>query len=92
MKGKTWAELFSKATGIESTYQELFKASERVINLERLFNIREGFTRKDDYLPQRFSEEPVPEGIFKDQVVDQDKPLFVICYYFRMDDYSLHHL
>ncbi|TFG28895.1 aldehyde ferredoxin oxidoreductase, partial [Candidatus Thorarchaeota archaeon] len=33
----------------------------RIWNLERLFNIREGFTKKDDLLPSRFST-PLPEG------------------------------
>jgi aldehyde:ferredoxin oxidoreductase len=35
---------------------------ERVWNQIRLFNLREGFTRADDTLPKRFTEEPLPEG------------------------------
>lgn len=34
-----------------------------------------GFTRKDDYLPERFSTEPAPNGLGKGQTVDQDKLL-----------------
>lgn len=75
VKGKTWAELLSSATGLEYSYLDLFKASERVINIERLFNIREGFSRKDDYLPARFSQEPAPDGPGQGQTVDQDKLL-----------------
>ncbi len=45
VKGKTWAEFFSSATGLEYSYRDLFKVSERVLNLERLFNIREGFKK-----------------------------------------------
>jgi len=75
IKGKTWAELLSNATGYEFSYKDLFKASERVINLERMFNIREGFSRKDDYLPERFSREPAKDGPGKGEVVDQDKLL-----------------
>jgi aldehyde:ferredoxin oxidoreductase len=78
IKGKRWAELFSNATGLSYTYADLFKVSERVINLERLFNIREGFTRKDDYLPERFSQESAEEGPGKGQVVDQERLLDLI--------------
>ena len=35
---------------------------ERVNTLARCFNLREGFSRKDDYLPVRLSEEPIPAG------------------------------
>jgi len=45
----------------------MLKAGERVINLERLFNIREGFTRRDDYLPERFSREPGDGAVMEDQ-------------------------
>lgn len=66
------------ATGLEYSYRDLFKVSERVLNLERLFNIREGFTRKDDYLPERFSKETAPDGPGKGQVVNQDRLLDII--------------
>lgn len=75
VKGKTWAKLYSSATGQEITYQDLFKASERVLNIERMFNVREGFARKDDYLPERFNTEPAPDGPGKGQTVNQDKLL-----------------
>jgi len=33
--------------------EDLLEAGERIWNLERLFNLREGFTKKDDTLPPR---------------------------------------
>lgn len=72
IRGRTWARLLSAATGLKYEYQDLFKAAERVLNIERLFNMREGFSRKDDYLPERFSTEPAPDGPGKGQVVQQD--------------------
>lgn len=36
---------------------------------ERLFNIREGFSRKDDTLPARLLNEPKPDGPTKGAVV-----------------------
>ena len=47
-------DLVKAATGWNTSLWELMKASERVINLTRAFNIREGFTSKDDSLPDRF--------------------------------------
>jgi len=35
---------------------------ERVINLERLFNVREGVGRQADVLPWRVMHEPIPDG------------------------------
>jgi len=42
------ADLISALTG-----WELLKVGESVINLQRLFNIREGFGRNDDLIPER---------------------------------------
>ncbi len=48
-----WAQLLSATTGWDVTDEELYKVGERTINLQRMFNIREGFGRKDDQLPKR---------------------------------------
>ena len=58
-------QLFDKmliaATGIEqianSGYLQL--VGERIVNLERAFNVREGFRRENDKLPQRMLNEPL---------------------------------
>jgi aldehyde:ferredoxin oxidoreductase len=72
-----YAQLLVAATGIEEfgdvTY--LIKAGERIYNLERLFNMREGLQRKDDYLPERFIKEPVPDGASKGQIFEMDRLL-----------------
>ena len=47
------------ALGFEYTGDELLAAGERIVNLERMFNVRHGFGRKDDQLPARFSKEPL---------------------------------
>ena len=48
------ADIVKAVTGWETSVWELMKVSERAINLARVFNIREGFTAKDDRLPERF--------------------------------------
>jgi aldehyde:ferredoxin oxidoreductase len=42
--------------------EELELAGERIWNLGRLFNIREGFSRKDDKLPPKFFKQPLKGG------------------------------
>jgi len=67
------AALYSAVTGIEMTPEELQKAGERVNNLGRLFNIREGLTRKDDSLPWKVMNVPIPdEGVAKGSFVSQE--------------------
>jgi aldehyde:ferredoxin oxidoreductase len=56
------AKLYEYATGIEMSPDQLQKAGERIWNLEKAFNVREGMTRKDDNLPERFLKEPLKEG------------------------------
>lgn len=58
------AKLFEAATGIPMSEEKFDKAAERVINLERACNVREGFDRKADILPHRIMHEPVgnPDG------------------------------
>jgi len=53
-------------------WYELSKVGERAYNLTRLFNVREGFRRPDDCLPQRDLKEPMPEGPARGQVVELD--------------------
>ncbi|MFZ7120210.1 MAG: aldehyde ferredoxin oxidoreductase family protein [Eubacteriaceae bacterium] len=61
-------DLINAVTGIGYTVEELQKVSERIYNLERCFNVREGKDRKDDTLPSRFMNEPIPEGPSKGMV------------------------
>ncbi|MEM3652939.1 MAG: aldehyde ferredoxin oxidoreductase C-terminal domain-containing protein, partial [Nitrososphaerales archaeon] len=39
---------------------DVLQMGERIINIERAFVVREGITRKDDTLPERFLKEPLP--------------------------------
>ncbi len=70
VKGSTWTGLYNAATGGTASFKDLLVCAERVLNLERLFNAREGFDRKDDVLPPRLTDEPAVDGLGKGQVVD----------------------
>ncbi|MCK4405682.1 MAG: aldehyde ferredoxin oxidoreductase family protein [Hadesarchaea archaeon] len=62
-------EMLNAITGWGWSPDELLKAGDRIYTLERLFISREGFGRKDDTLPRRLLEEPMPEGPSKGHVV-----------------------
>jgi aldehyde:ferredoxin oxidoreductase len=49
-------EMIRAATGWDFTLEEFMKVGERRLNMMRVFNAREGFTRMDDVLPKRFSQ------------------------------------
>src|SRR5438132_7804110 len=53
-------DIMKTVTGWDLTPEELVTTAHRGLTLARLFNLREGFTRADDRLPERFSE-PLPK-------------------------------
>lgn len=61
-------DIVKAATGRRTTAFELLQVSERVMTLARVFNLREGFTREDDWLPPRFFT-PTTHGALSDAVV-----------------------
>lgn len=67
------AELFRFGTGLEMTPEALQKVGERVSNLKKAFNLREGWTRADDSLPPRIFEEPLPTGIARGTVLTREE-------------------
>jgi aldehyde:ferredoxin oxidoreductase len=67
-----YAHLLQTATGVPFTAMDLISIGERIYNLERVFNARDGFNRKDDSLPMRLLETPLPEGHSKNRIVALD--------------------
>ena len=57
-------QLVRAVTGWDTTFFELLKVGERSTNMARVFNLREGFTAKDDTMPERFFA-PHPSGPLK---------------------------
>lgn len=49
-----FTDMLSAATGVDYSNEECLKCGERIWNLERLFNNKAGFSRRDDTLPERF--------------------------------------
>lgn len=65
------AKYYTSVTGVPSSEQDLRLIGRRVWNLVRAFNVREGFSRKDDTLPERLEKEPLPSGKAKGRVVSK---------------------
>jgi len=57
------AELLSHVTGWNCSSAELRQIGERVHTVKKLFNIREGWQPKDDWLPERLLSEMLPTGV-----------------------------
>ena len=68
-------EQLEPATGAGYTEESMKLVGERTWNLERLFNMKAGLTGKDDTLPKRLLEEPMPEGPAKGRVCKLDEML-----------------
>lgn len=65
------ARLMEAVTGLEFTPEEIEQVGERVNNLAKAFNVREGFTRADDTFPERLMTEPLKEGASKGQMISK---------------------
>ncbi|MBI5789577.1 MAG: aldehyde ferredoxin oxidoreductase family protein [Candidatus Schekmanbacteria bacterium] len=67
-----FSRLIYLATDMKISPAELFETGERIVTLERLYLQREGITRKDDTLPDRYFDEPMTIGQFKGERLERD--------------------
>ncbi len=63
-------QLIHHATGWDFSLEEALRIGERATNLARLFNVREGFSRKDDTLPDRLFQ-PLENGALQGIGIDR---------------------
>jgi aldehyde:ferredoxin oxidoreductase len=80
---KVTADLLAGATGWDFSEQDVWQLGERLSNICRMFNVREGFSRKDNYLPKRVQEEPIKEGLSKGEVISQKDLDFMLDEYYE---------
>ena len=71
MATENTAALMEAVTGLVYTPQEVARVGERINNLAKAFNLREGFTRDDDTLPRRLMTEPLKAGASKGHLISQ---------------------
>jgi len=65
-------EIVRAVTGWNTTSWELMKIGERVTTMARVFNIREGFKKEDDWLPERFFH-PKTSGALSKTAIDPER-------------------
>ncbi|MHA1684030.1 MAG: aldehyde ferredoxin oxidoreductase family protein [Promethearchaeota archaeon] len=65
------AKVFELVTGLPFDDKKMLKTGERILNLSKAFNIREGWTRDDDTLPERMFSEPQTKGPAAGVTVDR---------------------
>lgn len=68
-------EYLNAATGANYTLAELVQAGERIANAERLYLSKMGVSKKDDTLPPRLTQEPMPTGPAKGHVCHLEEML-----------------
>lgn len=66
------SELYESLTSLNMKAKDIQIAGERVNNIARCFNVREGFTRTNDTLPLRIMEEGIPGGPLKGARVSRE--------------------
>ena len=67
-----YAEYFQAVTGEDISRGDFLSIAERIETLIKMFNVREGFTRKEDTLPHRTLNEPLPDGPAKGQCIEEE--------------------
>lgn len=67
--------IYNAITGSDYSSEDVLSSGERIWNIERLYNLREGLSKADDTLPKRFLEEPMPAGPSKGEVHKLDQLL-----------------
>jgi aldehyde:ferredoxin oxidoreductase len=70
---REWAELLRVVTGWDIDAAELAATARRIVLAKRVFNLREGWTPADDWLPERLLREPVRLGSGRDAVLRPDR-------------------
>ena len=81
LQAETLGKLYEVTYGGTWPAKKVDQAGERIFNLQRMFSVMAGFTRKEDYLLNRFYEETLQEGPPK------DKPMNRAAFDRALDDY-----
>lgn len=85
-----WSKLLYYNTGLKLSPRDIWTIADRAYTMERLFNIREGLTRNDDWLVDRYFDEPNKLGIpiVRGKVIDRNKFQKMIDEYYELHSWD----
>jgi len=86
---KNTADLVNAVSGSGLAPDDVTLCGERLNNAARIFNIREGFTRADDKLPERLMTEPLKDGGAKGSYVPQEELDYMLDEYYAERGWTL---
>jgi aldehyde:ferredoxin oxidoreductase len=69
----TALEAFNAATGMGLTIDDLIRAEERLVHLERAFDVREGIRRENDTIPRKWLTQKLDAGPHKGAIIEEDR-------------------
>jgi len=78
-----WAGLLASVTGWDISEAELETTARRVVLAKRLFNLREGWTRADDWLPERVLSEPITLSSGREATLPRERLVGMIDEYYE---------
>ncbi len=81
---ENYAKMINAVTGWAFSVEDVERLGERIYNLERAFNCREGVTRKDDQLPFRAGHVPIPSGPSKGMYCPPEEFQAMLDEYYRL--------
>lgn len=88
LKDENFAALIKDTTGLEFTPGELKEIAKRVIDLERIINMREGITKADDTLPKRYFDDDMPDGKTKGHKIDRQEFARMLSLYYQLRNWD----
>lgn len=68
----SYVEMLNAATGWDFNREQFTETGERIWNLSRAFNVREGFRSSEDTLPPRIFDDRLPSGVAKDRLLARE--------------------
>jgi len=84
VSAEAMAKFYTLATGRELKKADIYLIGERIWNLTRMFNVREGFDRKDDYPPYRVMRETLKAGPAKGKRLPKKDYEKMLMEYYRL--------
>lgn len=81
---KQFSKLIALSTGLTITSKELKTIGERIYTLERMMLVKDGISRREDTLPKRYFDEPIPEGPAQGEVISRKEFDGMLDEYYRL--------